>query len=156
MKLRAISAFAAALLLAACAFWSERAYFADSEGAHPFADGARFIWRESGSQQQQTIVFTRTGAGYTLQDIGAPDERPIEMLLVPVPETPEADFIAQVKLPNAEGARAYAFLWPISGGYRLLAAPGSLDELSAAEPVMVRQCTARPQGECRIGGRDAV
>ncbi|HRO04003.1 MAG TPA: hypothetical protein PLS69_10420, partial [Terricaulis sp.] len=48
------------------------------------------------------------------------------------------------------------FLWPISGGYRLLAAPGSLDELSAAEPVMVRQCTARPQGECRIGGRDAV
>lgn len=154
--MRALLGLCAALLLAACAFWSERPLFADADAAHPFADGMRFVWRESGSQQQQTIIFTRSGAGYVLQDIDEPDERPIQMMLIAVPETPENDFIAQVQLPNAEGARAYAFLWPHGEGYRLFAAPGALDALSAAEPVLVRHCAARPQGECQIASREGV
>lgn len=154
--MRAVVGLCAALLVAACAFWSERPLFADAEAAHPFADGARFVWRESGSQQQQSIVFTRAGAGYVLQDENAPDEQPIQMMFIPVPATPEDDFIAQVKLPNAEGARAYAFVWPHGQGYRLFAAPSALDALSAAEPVLVRHCAARPQGECQVASREGV
>jgi hypothetical protein len=146
----------AALLTAACAFWSDQAFFADREAAHPFADGARFVWREAGSEERQTIVFTRAGAGYVLQSVSEPDEKPIEMMLIPVLETPEQDFIAQVALPNAEGARAYAFLWPAGNGYRLFAAPSALDELSIAEPILVAHCAARPQGECQIGSREGV
>jgi hypothetical protein len=154
VRARALWGLCAALLLAACAFWSERPFFADTEAAHPIADGARFVWREAGSQQRQTVVFTRAGAGYVLQDESEPDERPIEMMLIAVPDTPEGDFIAQVKLPNAEGARAYAFLWPSGDGYRLFAAPSALDAMSAAEPVLVRHCAARPQGECKIAARE--
>jgi len=153
---RIVLAVCAAAALSACAFWSERAFFADSEAAQPFEDGARLVWRESGSEGRQTIEFTRAGAGYKLQDVGAPDDTPVEMLFVPIQETPEQDFIAQVTLPNAEGARAYAFMWPAGGGYRLFAAPGALDALSAAEPVLVSHCAARPQGECRIASREGV
>lgn len=147
---------AAALLLGACAFWSESAFFSDSEAEQPFANGARFVWREDGGGESQTIVFTRAGAGYTLQEIAEPDEKPIAMLLIPLPDTPEQDFIAQVTLPNAGETRAYAFLWQVGAGYRMIAAPGALDEMASAEPVLVAHCTARPQGECQLGSREGV
>lgn len=156
MRAHHVLAFAAAFFLVACAFWSERPLFAASEAAHPFADGARFIWREHDSDERFVIVYTRSGAGYILQDESAPDERPIEMMLVPVPETPEQDFIAQVTLPNADTARAYAFLWPVGEGYRVFAAPTALDELAEAEATLARYCTQRPQGECKVDTREGV
>lgn len=156
MRGRTLLGLTAALFLAACAFWSDRAFFSDGEAAQPFANGARFVWREDGSEESQTIVFTRAGAGYALQDVAEPDEKPIEMMLVALPETPEQDFIAQVTLPNAGDTRAYAFLWRAGNGYRMIAAPRALDELASAEPVLVAHCTARPQGECRVGSREGL
>lgn len=144
------------VLVAACAFWSERPLFAGSEAVHPFADGARFIWREHGSEERIPLTFTRNGDGYTLQDERAPDERPIEMMLVAVPETPEQDFIAQVTLPNGDTSRAYAYLWPVGGGYRVFAAPNALDQLAAAEATLAAHCIQRPQGECKIETREGV
>src|SRR5690606_14328922 len=136
VRARALLGLGAALLSAACAFWSDRAFFAESEAVQPFESGARFVWREGGGGESQTIVFTRAGAGYVLQDVNEPDDKPIEMMLVALPETPEEDFIAQVTLPNAEGVRAYAFLWSAGDGYRMLAAPRALDGLASAEPVL--------------------
>ncbi len=156
MRARALLGLGATLFLAACAFWSDRAFFAESEAVQPFESGARFVWREGGGGESQTIVFTRAGAGYVLQDVNESDDKPIEMMLVAVPETPEEDFIAQVTLPNAEGVRAYAFLWLAGDGYRMLAAPRALDGLASAESVLVSHCVARPQGECQMGSREGL
>ena len=74
------------------------------------------------------------------------------MLFVPIPETPEQDFIAQVKLPNAGDARAYAYLWPVGDGYRLtIAAPRALDQLAAAEPLLVAHIARRARKGVPIG-----
>jgi hypothetical protein len=153
---RALVASCAALLLASCAFGSERALFDEGEAVRPFADGAEFqIEEHPGSGDLERLVYRSNGAGYDVTEPGE-SERPLRVLFVPIAETPEEDYIAQVRFDVDDPATAYAFLWRRGESYRILAAPGPLEESSSGRRALERRCTARPNSECALTSPRAV
>jgi hypothetical protein len=121
----------AALALASCAFSSERALFADSDGVAPIADGAMYDWQPSNEADEDFVVrFTSVGAAYELRPVGQNSERPMQVLFVDVPQTPENDYVAQVIIDaDRPEAFAYAYLWPTGAdGFRVFAQPSAFDE----------------------------
>ena len=96
-------AFAAALLLAACAFSSEAPLLAPRDAVFPFADGARFTWRETGpSAHERVVTFHRAGDTYSLT---ADDEKePLKgLLFAPIPSTREEDYVVQMQEEGHDG-----------------------------------------------------
>lgn len=153
--MRTALAVCAALLLSACAFASERPLFDENEAVSPFADGARFIWLEDGEGDGQTVVYHRIGRAYDV----APKrggETPLRVIFIDVPDTPEEDYVAQVRLRADEPMRAYAFLWRTEQGWRIVAAPGAFAEDSPAQALMRTLCAARPNNECHFARREDV
>lgn len=143
-------------LLGACAFGSEREFFSTRDGVQPFDDGARWIWHESEeSGNRFELVFDRDADGrYSVAPTNGQD--PISgVLFVPITNTPEEDYIAQVRL-NAENEGAvYAFLWRTDAGYRLVVDPGRLtpdDNLSAADAF----CEWQTYQSCGLSDREDV
>ena len=154
--MRAWAGLAAGLLLAACAFWSERPLFGEEDGALPFDDGARFIWRENGNDEAaQEVVYHRAGRRYDVTP-SAGGERPMRVMFVDVPETAEEDYIAQVALPSEESVRLYAFMWRAEGGYRIIAAPRAFAGGSPGRRMMDRVCVTQRNGECQLGSRQKL
>lgn len=152
--MRAALALAAALLLAACAFWSERPLFEPHEAAAPFADGARFTWIPEREQGREEVVYRRVGAEYEIAQIDHADDPPIRALFIAVPSTPEDDYIVQAKLGYSEDTRAIAFMWPIEGGHRFIVAPRALGSISRER--LDALCRPQPSGECRFESREQV
>lgn len=145
-----------ALALAACAFSSERALFAEQESVAPFADGVLYEWRPSDETDEDLIVrFKHDGAWYQVENLGDAGERPIRALFVSVPETPEDDYIAQVVFdPETQSGFAYAFLWPVGGGeFRAFVQPNSFDESGALRGVE-GYCTPAAYGACAFDSAD--
>ena len=138
----------AALALASCAFGSERALFSDSEAAFPFEDGAVFRWKPNLEPDDAVVRFVRVGDRYEIRRIDQTEERPMGVLFIAVPETPEDDYIAQVALDseNSEGF-AYAFVWAVGDGeYRAFFQPSGLNENGDLAPE--RYCAPAAYGGC--------
>lgn len=156
MRTRAACALALAAALGACAFWSNKPFFTEAEGAAPIADGARLSWIEDGGNDEQIVVYRRVGAGYEVaaDDPEEADEALMAVLFVEVRETPEEDYIAQVRLRPDEESRAYAFMWRTERGYRVVSAPRVALEDERGEMVLARYCAERPNGECRFARAD--
>lgn len=120
-------AWAAAALLSACTFSSETPLFDLSAAAFPIADGARFDWVETFPEGERfDVTFHRTEAGYAMTEKSHPNE-PMELLFVAIPDTPEEDYFAQVRLAPGENERAYAFMWRTGDGFRIVSSPGSVE-----------------------------
>ncbi len=145
---RALFAICAALLLASCAFTSESPFFTVADAAYPFADGARLIWREQPSGEEEAVItFAREGGAYAIHS-DAEDEPMRDVLVVPIAETAEEDYIVQIR---QEGAAMYAFLWRTREGYRLFADPGEFSMEEAGARRLARYCALAQYHECRFG-----
>ncbi|MGE0741369.1 MAG: hypothetical protein AB7O98_08510 [Hyphomonadaceae bacterium] len=153
--MRALLAVTALLALAGCVFWSEGALFDESTAVTPFEDGEHFVWIDDAGEQTKPVIYQRSGSGYVL-NTGVADENPISVHFFDVPETPEPDLIAQIELPNADSSRAYAFMWPVNEGYRIVTAPGALADVSGSEAALEAACADRRNGECRFATADDV
>jgi len=143
-------------LLGACAFSSEREFFTTRDGVQPFADGAHWIWAESGdSGERFELTFDLDDDGrYTVAPRSGQEPIP-GVLFVPLSETPEEDYVVQVRLNQDNDAVLYAFLWRTGSGYRLVVDPGRLtadDDLSAADPY----CEWQSYQSCSISRREDV
>lgn len=114
----------AAIFLGACTFSSDAPFFSVSDSAFPIADGARFDWVDpSPNGERFDVTFHRTEAGYAMAEADHPDE-PMELLFVAIQETPEEDYLAQVRL---EQGQAYAFMWRAGEVFRIISDPGSVE-----------------------------
>lgn len=157
MRVRAALASLALIAAAACTFSSERPLFTERSGAHPFSHDARFTWREDGGGDLFTVIYRRVGARYEVAAEEDEGERPISVLFIAVPQTPEDDYIAQVAIEPGAQERAYAFLYPIAGGHRIVSAPSIVDDHAAGQAALQRRCRTRPNGECQFAsGRDVI
>lgn len=144
--------WAAAILLGACTFSSEAPFFDVGAAAFPIADGARFDWVEPfPAGERFDVTFHRTDAGYAMTDKSHPDE-PMELLFVAIPETPEEDYIAQVRLENGDGERAYAFVWRTGDVFRIVSSPGSVEPGRKPLRGGDAYCHWRSYQECRLAG----
>lgn len=149
-------ALASLALLGACAFGAERALFGDSDAVRPFADGAQFIWSESDdSGQRFPVTFAlESGEHYTISS-PANDEPMRGVLFVAIEDTPEEDYIAQLRLRTDEPGVLLAYLWRTAEGYRVVVDPGRLtpdDNLSAADPF----CTWSSMSGCGLTSREGA
>lgn len=142
----------AALALSACAFGSEEPLFADRDGVRLFGENETLMWNERPEGEAFRVSFTRDGAGYLMRKVDESSDPPIRVLFVPIRETPEDDYVAQVQLgrDGADGV-AYAFVWRNGHGYRVFADPRAFDGGAPAEAS--RYCQAVGQGECHFASR---
>jgi hypothetical protein len=149
--------FIALVLLAGCAFGADTALFTVRDAAQPFADGVRMRWIDSSEPgQRMEVVFDRQPNGaYTITEL-SDDEQPIrDVLFVPIADTPEEDYVAQLRLNTDADSVAFAYLWRNGEGYRAVYTPGSLfadDNLSAADPY----CQWQSYQGCSIARREDV
>jgi hypothetical protein len=114
-------------------------------------------WTENSDPDRDfEVVFERQGDGAYVITRTADAEEPISgVLFVPVPDTPEEDYVAQLRLNKSEPAVVFAFLWRTEDGFRVVSAPGGLlpgDDLSAADPY----CSWQSYQGCTIARREDV
>jgi len=149
-------AVAAVALLCGCAFSSERPLFTSSDGRALFSDGARFEWRENGAASDKRIVMMRRADGkYDIAMIG--EDQPLRgAVFVPIAATAEDDFIIQLHITADVEQPAYAFMWAIPGGYRVVGAPGVVDETPEGERALAAECASRPNSECQVTSAAAL
>ncbi|MEZ6022004.1 MAG: hypothetical protein R3C16_00965 [Hyphomonadaceae bacterium] len=145
---RALAGMTLALLLGACVFSSEAPLFSEDEAVTPFAEGVQFTWVENGGEGREVVTYHRAGAAYQIGPDGR--EEAIHALFIDLPETPEDDYIVQVRLRPEEPVRAYAYMWRIAGGYRTVASPGAFPKGSIGETAMQTKCMRMSMRECRF------
>jgi hypothetical protein len=83
-------------------------------------------------------------------------DQPIQgVLFVPIADTPEEDYVVQIRL-NAEAEDVtFTYMWLEGAGYRAVSTPGALfadDNLSAADPY----CQWQTYQGCSIASRENV
>ena len=144
--MRAFVVLLAALVVASCAFESDRPLFGPEGAVTPIQDGAVFDWRTSDGEALR-VRFVRSGNGYQFSDLTRPNEAPMQVQFAPVIETRDDDYIAQVALETSDGdGYAYAFLWPRGDGrYRVIVQPGAF---GAASGEGAQYCTPAAYGAC--------
>jgi hypothetical protein len=142
MNRRALAGLVALLGLAGCAFSSAAPLFDAREAQEPIPDGAVYLWSEQPAGSDFLVRFTHVGQIYELTSLADPADDPMRgLLFIPVPETPEEDFIVQAQLKPDETAAVYAFMWRVGEGWRVLAAP-------PAEAAQSGLCKPKQMGEC--------
>lgn len=135
----------AALLLASCAFSSERPLFEGAAFVTPLPEGV-YSWRPHPEDETLRVSFRREGDGYVMAPVDRPDERPIRARMVSIIETHDDDYIAEVDLADGDGV-AYAFLWPLGDDrYRVVIDPRAFDEGGA--DVSLDLCKPETFGGC--------
>jgi hypothetical protein len=150
-------ALALGLLLCACTFTSKAPLFDESQGAQPFADGARFVWREPESHDPPMVVrYTRQGAHYLMASEEDADEAPIEALFVRVPHTAREAYIIQTKAHADSQERAYAFMWREGENYLIYSYPGEMDKHASGQYARGHYCITHSYGECEFTTREAA
>jgi hypothetical protein len=156
MRLRGLVAAALLLLISACAFHSDRPLFRESEAATPFADGARFLWREGNDGEARTVVYRRVGRGYEISAEEDTDDQVMRVLFIRANDM-APHYILQVQMGADEPGRIYAFAWRTQTGLRIIAAPSVVRAVPTIGPLMMeRNCVPSPNGECRLITRDNV
>lgn len=155
--MRALTGLLCAAVLASCAFGSETALFADGDAVAAFADGA--LYRLESNEEPESfevIRFARSGSVYDLRSAADAEETPARALFIAVPETPEDDYLVQVRLSYDSAAVVYGFVWPLGeGGYRVHIAPNALDE-SGVQPPADAYCAPVSYNGCLFSDAQAV
>jgi hypothetical protein len=145
--------FAALVLLSACAFSSEHAFFSAVDANQPIADGARYLWQAPGEDALQ-VTFQLRGHEYEITERS--HEEPLAgVTFVAVPETPGNDYIVQWQQEQGSDVRIYAFMWPNSAGYRIYSSPSAFDTPDGSKPTEA-YCQAMAYGECRFTTREQL
>ena len=145
--------FAALLVLSACAFSSERAFFSAADASQPIADGARYLWQAPGEDALQ-VTFRLSGDEYEITE--RPQEEPLAgVTFVAVPETPGDDYIVQWQQEQGSDVRIYAFMWPNGAGYRVYSSPSTFVAAGGSKPTEA-YCQALAYGECRFATRERL
>lgn len=146
----------ALLTLAGCAFGAERELFDGSDAVRPIADGARVLWIQSGTADRMEVSFHHEADGrYRIENLGEDDDTMHSALFVPIGDTPEEDYVVQLRLNPAEDAVTFTYMWRQAEGYRTVSIPGGLfpdDNLSAADPY----CQWQTYQGCKITTRENV
>lgn len=110
---------------------------------------------ESSDPSDVTTLRFRHAAsgGYGVTEDAHPGEV-MPVVFLAVADTPEDDYILQVRLERGDSSRAYAFAWRDGEGYRVLASPGSLEE--GAKPLVGARdfCSWRDYHECALSSRE--
>lgn len=158
---RGVAAVVVAVVIGACTFDSATPFFTEIDGVTPIADGVRYAFLEHkpGAEENEEseipqIVFRRRGGAYALVDDN-PGSASMAAIFVPVPETAEDDYVVQIAIESGEG-RAYAFVWRSGDTYKLILAPGALDDFPAAASALPRFCTPGQLRSCAFANRDSL
>ncbi len=141
-----------AFALSACAFSSEEPFFADSDAATPFAEGARYLW-QAPNDPSYDVTFHRDGVRYTVTEASHQDRPMTGVLFVAIPETPENDYIVQWRQETDVAGRVYAFVWPVGDGFKVYAAPTAFGGEGVGERADDAFCTRGAYGECVFRAR---
>jgi hypothetical protein len=145
--------FAALVLLSACAFSSEHAFFSAADASQPIADGARYLWQAPGDDALQ-VTFRLQGGEYEITE-RAHEEALAGVIFIAVPETPGNDYIVQWQQEQGSDVRIYAFMWPNGAGYRIYSSPSAFDAPDGSKPTEA-YCQAMAYGECRFTTRERL
>lgn len=145
--------FAALVLLSACAFSSEHAFFSASDASQPISDGARYLWQAPGDEALQVTFRLRAGE-YEITE-RAHEETLAGVTFIAVPETPTDDYIVQWQQEQGSDVRIYAFMWPYGAGYRIYSSPSAFDAPDGSKPTEA-YCQAMAYGECRFSTREQL
>lgn len=151
----AVAVLAVALVVSGCAFSAEHPLFSDSDAELLFGETQTLSWHDRSEGDVFNIRFDRAGQGYIMNRVDEPDERPLHATFVPIADTPEQDYVAQVQLgasPGEEGV-AYAFLWREGDGYRVFADPMGFNADRQAPEGSGQFCRPMRQGECQFASR---
>lgn len=146
-----------AAALASCAFGSESALFAERDATAAFADGALYKLESNEEPESFEIIrFGQVGSAYDLRSAADADETPARTLFITLPETPEDDYIVQIRLTDDTDAVAYGFAWPIGqGAYRVHIAPAAFDA-SGEQPPAEAYCARMSTYGCVFAEAQAV
>src|SRR5262249_49100842 len=136
---------------------SDAPFFTDTDAVQPIADGALYEWRSVGdSEAPFNVVFARAGARYNLIRTDKRDEPMNGVMFVPIPSTPEDDYIVQAQLHADDPSTAYAFMWRDGRGYRVFLDPRAFNA-DRQWPARAHDfCEERGYGECHFRKRDDV
>ncbi|MGE0595458.1 MAG: hypothetical protein AB7P07_03785 [Hyphomonadaceae bacterium] len=146
----------AACVLSACAFTSEVAYLDDSDAVFPFADGETRIWIEDGEAERR-LRFAREGAGYRVFNEDDPMDAPLRVMFAAIPETPEADYLLQMRLREDEEGLVYAFMWRTEQGFAVASAPRAVLSVNdKLHPGVSAYCEWRQYGECALKSAESL
>jgi hypothetical protein len=145
--------FAALLVLSACAFSSERAFFSAADASQPIADGALYVWQAPGDEAMQ-VTFRLRGAEYEITERTHEDAL-AGVVFIDVPETPGNDYIVQWQQERGSDVRIYAFMWPNGAGYRIYSSPSAFDAPDGSKPAQA-YCQPMAYGECRFSTRERL
>ena len=167
MRLRGV-AFVAMLALGGCpgGFTGERALFAPSEGAPILGDRGVLLF-PTGSEHRLPHTFERAETGYDFAANAMDDEmrrmaHTPRLHLIPINETPEDDYIAQIQLSSRIGERDAIYY-----AFALRAGPNSLrvlfdprefkeDEFEASPSDTLCLPNGRSNAECEFESRAAM
>lgn len=149
-------ALVAAFLLSACVFTSPAPLFGASDAAFPFENTARYRWVESGGGDAHLIQFHRDGSTYRVDEAGKHDEKDAlrDVLIVAIPETNGAVFIAQMPSSNEGHEPNYAFLWRIPGGFRFVTGPDALARGATGRSRLGEFCQTNQSDDCSFASRE--
>lgn len=145
---------AALVLLSACAFSSERAFFSAADAGQPIADGARYLWQAPGDEALR-VTFRIHGDAYEVTDSRSEEEPLAGVIFIAVPETPGDDYIVQWQQEQDSDVRVYAFMWPSGAGYRIYSSPSAFDAPDGSKPTEA-YCQSMAYGECRFSTRERL
>jgi hypothetical protein len=146
--------FAALLVLSACAFSSEHAFFSAADASQPIADGARYLWQAAGDEALH-VTFHLRGDLYEITDSRSAEGPLAGVTFIAVPETPGNDYIVQWQQEQGSDVRIYAFMWPSGAGYRIYSSPSAFDAADGSKPTEA-YCQAMAYGECRFTTRERL
>jgi hypothetical protein len=157
MRVRGI-VVALALIVSGCAFSSEHPLFADSDAELLFGETQTLSWHDRSEREVFNMRFDRVGQAYNMNRVDEPDERPLQATFIPIADTPEQDYVAQVRLNSSSGAEgvAYAFIWREGDGYRVFADPMGFSAERQAPEGSAQFCSPMRQGECQFASRADV
>jgi hypothetical protein len=149
-------AWVMALALGACAFSSDAPLFAPRAAAFPIADGARYDWVEPfPAGERFDVTFRRVDGGYEMLEAAHPDE-PMRVMFVPIPDTPEDDYIVQADLSSDDEGYAYAYAWRTDEIFRIVSDPGTVEPGPKRIQGVDAFCEWLSYSECKLASAEEV
>lgn len=155
MSRRALAAILS-LALGGCVFSSEQPFFREDEGVAALGQGAEYAVFDAPSFENEHVVYRRSGAGYDIVVSEKGGARMPRVLFVPITDTPQEDYVAQIALDRDDSARAYAFMWRVDSNWHVVIAPSAFPAWSVGAASSVDLCPRRDFDECHISRREAL
>lgn len=157
MRVRWLRALAVALALGGCAFGSDPGFFEETEGRQILGRGGTLAWTEYPVGNAFDVLFESRGNFYLMTPPSVATDAPMAVLFVPIPETLEEDYFAQVEIDDLGSGVAYAFVWREGDSYRVLREPRAIVSANnGVVPSTEAFCELGQYGQCGFESRDAL